>query len=256
MLGKLLKYEFKAVGRILIPLFLAVLVMTFISVLCVNMGMGRIIINADESLVGAATLMLFIILFFVIMAAAVVLSFIMSILRFKNNLLDKEGYLMNTLPVSANKHIFSKLTAAVIFQILSIIIVIAAYAIIIFTQADINYGLLFSEIGEHFETVYFIESCLITIIAFAKYNLKIYSCLAVGFSANSKRVLKSIGVFIVFYIIETIINSFLLSRLILNGFIQLSDNGYILAVGAVGAVYAFIYWLITGYFLKNRLNLQ
>ena len=113
MLGKLLKYEFKATGRVFLPLYLALI-------------FGAVIASfALRSEIEIITILLGFLLF-ALYVALVVVTIVLLIQRFYQSLLRDEGYLMFTLPVNPPMLIASKLIAACIWCILSLIIGAAA----------------------------------------------------------------------------------------------------------------------------------
>ncbi len=103
MLGKLLKQDFRATARIMLPLYAAVPVLGLFTNL-----ITRLCENQNGFLIRAiGALMSFV--FSLSLIAAVVTTVVLMILRFYRNLMTDEGYLMFTLPVSTTELIFSKL---------------------------------------------------------------------------------------------------------------------------------------------------
>ena len=87
MLGKLLKYDFRSMFRVFLPLWGALLAISFIN---------RLTLNSDRmGLPGAVLFIAYIGIIFAVMAVTLVLV----VQRFYNGLLKSEGYLMFTLPV-------------------------------------------------------------------------------------------------------------------------------------------------------------
>ena len=109
MLGKLLKQDFRATARIMLPLYAAVPVLglftNLITHLCENQT--GFLINAIGMLVSFV--------FSLSLIAAVVTTIVLMVLRFYRNLMTDEGYLMFTLPVSTTELIFSKLIVSVVW---------------------------------------------------------------------------------------------------------------------------------------------
>ena len=114
MLGKLIKYEFKATGRLLIPLYGALIIFAFIS----KIFMGDFLYNSD-SILGNIPQILAILIYVGIMVAIFVVTVFIIIQRYRTNLLCDEGYLMNTIPVKPWKNIASKLIVALVWGIAS-----------------------------------------------------------------------------------------------------------------------------------------
>ena len=109
MLGKLLKQDFRATARIILPLYAAVPVLGLFTNL-----INRLCENQTGFLIRAiGTLVSFV--FSLSLIAAVVTTIVLMILRFYRNLMTDEGYLMFTLPVSTTELIFSKLIVSVVW---------------------------------------------------------------------------------------------------------------------------------------------
>ncbi len=266
MLGKLFKYEFKATGRIMLPIYIATLVICIISSVFFNFAPSG---EWDEHKLLTFTTLIIFALFIFMVAAAIVLSYIISILRFKKNLFDSEGYLMNTLPVTTGQNIGAKLLTSVIYQIFTLIVAILAFMIFtigIDPAENINmlgelYNLFVSLInhmtGEIFLfTAEFIILCILSLVLL---NIEFYAAISIGHSSNSSRVLKSVAAYIVFYVIQNIIDSILLIICGLNiDTVDTNSFPYLLFTGLIiiEVIYILIYYFITNYFMKKKLNLQ
>ena len=113
MLKKLLKYEFKATGRVYGGLYLAILAVA------VLMGVSFQIPAPLGHTAPIAVLMLVYMGLGVAIAVMTVLSIIQ---RFTRNLLGREGYLMHTLPVSNAQLILAKLIPSILWVLCSIVV--------------------------------------------------------------------------------------------------------------------------------------
>ena len=112
MLKQLLKYEFKATGRVYGGLYLA------LAVLSVLLGVsfrGKTILPENA---GQVTLLL-ILAYVLVLVAIAVLCIVTMIQRFYQNLLGREGYLMHTLPVTESQLILSKLLSTMVWVLCS-----------------------------------------------------------------------------------------------------------------------------------------
>lgn len=107
MLGKLMKYELKATGRVLLPLYGAILLVSVLGAFSLE--------RMSEFEMGA---LLFVLVYTGLCVALVVLTLVLIIQRFNRNLLKDEGYLMFTLPVSVHSLLFSKLLSALLWCVL------------------------------------------------------------------------------------------------------------------------------------------
>lgn len=102
MLRKLLKHEFRATARVMIPLYL---ITVLLAVLTRATALWAEMVTFDGML-GRNFLALLsgIIIFGFVLAliATFVVAVILAILRFRSNLMADEGYVMFTLPVSTH----------------------------------------------------------------------------------------------------------------------------------------------------------
>ena len=100
MLGKLIKHELRGSGRTMLPF---ILVSLFLSVMA-GLSMRAMEHQQDYSWFN----ILFGIVIFLFVAglmAVCIMSVVVVINRFRQNLLGDEGYLMFTLPVSVDQHL-------------------------------------------------------------------------------------------------------------------------------------------------------
>ena len=109
MLGKLLKHEFRATGRLMLPALGAVLVLAVLANFSIRF------IQVTDSTFLAILFGLVIGAFGIGMIAAAVMTLVLMILRFYRNLLRDEGYLMHTLPVSVHELVWSKLIVSLVW---------------------------------------------------------------------------------------------------------------------------------------------
>lgn len=141
MLGKLIKHEYKQTGKMMLPLFGAVLVLTGltkISMILADITTARIPLQTSPHNVFSfiTDLLAGITVFaFVAMMAAVV---ILSVMRFYKNMLGDEGYLMFTLPVTAEEHVFAKLLAAFTWTVAGIAICVGAMWLFIGSEVPMD----------------------------------------------------------------------------------------------------------------------
>ena len=125
MLRKLYKYDFLCSSRKNVPLYIIYIVMTIAvkiideSLVDINdINYGRTIIAIFISTIAIAQIVLTLMIFFV--------GFFGAIGRFRKNLFSDEGYLINTLPVKASQHIWSKLLNAFSWAGISLVVLLIA----------------------------------------------------------------------------------------------------------------------------------
>ena len=117
MLSKLLKHEFRATGRTMLPVYAAVVVLAVLGNLSI-----RVI---DRSVHTLVTIFcgLIIAAFIIGIIAAGIITLVMMIKRFYTNYLKDEGYLMHTLPVSVHELVWSKMIVSVVWVAATFVVI-------------------------------------------------------------------------------------------------------------------------------------
>lgn len=132
MLGKLLKHEFRATGRTMLPIYGAVIVLSVLASIS-----GRLM----DRKIGSFLYILFglIIAAFVIgVIAAVIMTAVMMIKRFYTNYLKDEGYLMHTLPVSVHALVWSKMLVSVVWFAATFVVIGLVMLLMVFIESNTN----------------------------------------------------------------------------------------------------------------------
>ena len=271
MLGKLIKYEFKATRKMLLLYGLLFVLATAMAVIL------RFSSNAEgdlfvEAMGEEARFSEFFALFtFLISAAYAFMSaFIFAsvlfgaIGRFRFNLLGNQGYLMHTLPVKAGQHILAKNIVSIVWTVLGVIAVLISYMIIgtiffdIVLWDDLVLLLHKPEIQSLFTSTRFwlilAGVIVLAIISVSELYFRIYASMAAGYSLNNHRRAASIGAFIVLSIINAIFHGVLLPVIPSPN----TSTGWWFMIFEIiyAAVWGLIYYLIAAQLLNRRLNLQ
>ena len=134
MLSKLLKYEFKATGRIYGGLYLAILAAA--ALLGAFFRFPALISDFPIVVVTTVYLMLCV--------AIAVITALTIIQRFTRNLLGREGYLMHTLPVTPAQLILSKLISSMVWLLCSILVIALSLGVF-FLCGMLNVNGIFSD---------------------------------------------------------------------------------------------------------------
>ena len=118
MFWNLLKYEFKAAGKLYGVLFLILAIVSSIFGLMLSNSISSGIASDDAV---AAVYSFFTIVFFSTCTALVISNLVITIRRFYQNIFGREAYLTWTLPANAHQIILSKMTMATIWYIASVL---------------------------------------------------------------------------------------------------------------------------------------
>ena len=114
MLGKLIKYDLKALAKILAPLWGVLLVMGLIFGISIRSNLDGI---------GNTMIVFSLVVIVAVIVAIFVMNVIIVIQRFWNGLLQEEGYLMFTLPVTTRSLILSKVISALIISCGTVLVI-------------------------------------------------------------------------------------------------------------------------------------
>ena len=121
MLSKLIKHEFRATFRLLIPLFILLFILSIVDRIVLSLDIFHGVLEIIPILITFA--------FVISIATVIIATFILMIMRFYKNLTSDEGYLMFTLPVHTRQLIHSKFLVFFTWTIACILAVIAALLI-------------------------------------------------------------------------------------------------------------------------------
>lgn len=194
MLSKLLRHEFRATGRIMLPVY---------ALLLVSCGgctlFGRLLGRYPESTVLSVVQTVFATLFGVTTFGMLLLTLVLMVYRFYKNLMTDEGYLMFTLPVSRSQLIWSKLLVALVWSVLSTVLAALAWMAEISVVGRENVFSLIAQglrsLRQHLSgnltgcaaalVVLCLVSCLVSF-------LKFYAAISLGHSFSNHKVLLSV----------------------------------------------------------------
>ena len=263
MLGKLLKYEIKAMGRVMLPLY-AVMVFAaclFAFNLRLNMsGVAKFIVDrfaiVTGFLFGAAVLAVFVVMVIIV------------IQRFYKNLLGTEGYLMFTLPARTHEHILSKAISSFLWILIGGAAGFAAGFAMVGITSNIPAFIrqvqeIWNELVPHHAAGPFIWFIILLLAGIFESLIKVYAAIAVGHQFGSHRLAGSILAYIGFGIIEMAV-SFIANKLHLlpRNLFALNAGGLESSVRGIQAgllvvlLQMVIYGLLCWYLLDRKLNLE
>ncbi len=270
MVKKLLKHEFIYYFRtfgMFLPIVLAVGVVTRIFLFLDN---GSVI---SELATASSVFMLI-----VACVALILLSSVVSVVRFYKNMYSSEGYLTFTLPVTNSEHIFVKLLATTVCEAICVVTVIAAGAIAISGELfmDLIRGLgnalraFFSLYGAANAVAFIIEAILLFILSAVSGTLLYYACITVGQMAKKNRILMAFGAYFIYYVATQMISTafvIIITILEMSGALDsigtwLSTNSvvaihiYLCGTIVISTVLAAAYWLVTQRIMTKKLNLE
>ena len=256
MLSKLLKYEFRATGRIMLPVY-ALLLVTAGGTSITGSLMGRY----PESTVLSIFRTLFMTLFAFTTFGVLLLTLVLMVYRFYKNLMTDEGYLMFTLPVSRSQLIWSKLIVSMAWGILSAVLAALMWTMVLSVAGGEN---LFAGIFRN-ATGCIVGLVVLLLAAELASYLRFYAAISLGHSFSNHKLLLSV----VFYIGFGIAVQTILSVVTAAG-IRIDVDPDFWADPPAAALLSYVIWgtaawsvlecaayyILTLLTLKKRLNLQ
>lgn len=205
MLGKLIKYEYKATARTFIPIYIALLLVAVINRV---LRIGKIDVAWGISMIVLVGLFI----------ALGVLTIIVIVQRFNKNLLGDEGYLMFTLPVKSEQLIASKLIISIVWTIISGIVAFITFLILLgearlFNEIFTNWNMIWTEFTIVVQEQMYVSSPIlfiamivaISLLSYISFIFEIYLSLA---AAQLPVFNKNRGVvgFVAFFVINVILS--------------------------------------------------
>lgn len=274
MLRKLLKHEFRATGRVMLPMIIILLATS----VAANLSLRYLLDNRAWFLTMLGGLL--IAAFVIAIIGVCVVAFVLMIQRFYKNLLQDEGYVMLTLPVSIHQHIWSKLIVSAVWFVVTVLAVILACFITAFDISiikEILWGLgeLFQELRKvqaYYAingTAIFIEFIVLTFLGLVATCLQFYAALAAGHSLPAHKMAWSVVWYFGLQFVFQLIGVSLIQILDQAGFFEWGifhpsihldamagiHIGMLLTMAGT-VLYGAIFYAITTFFLKKRLNLE
>lgn len=190
MLGKLMKYEFRATAIYFLPIYVVLVLVSGLRY--VVSLISQKFSNGFSAFSGFSLSAIYLLLAF----GLAITTFIVIIIRFYKNLLGTEGYLMFTLPVSVEQNILAKLIPSVVWFFGSCVLGMLTIAPAMGLRFNDNPFTMFTGIrlGDVPEILL---AVLMVIGSIAGTFLFYYLCMCIGQMFNSHRFLISAGAYIV-----------------------------------------------------------
>ncbi len=206
MLGKLMKHEFRATGRIMLPLMAAMVLLALLA----NLSIVGLAGGLSDIPVLRFVFILIVTFFVVAIIGTSVMALVLMVSRFYRNLLKDEGYLMFTLPTSVHELICSKLIVSLVWFLAAALVTFLVISATGLNLANTNLEMILQEFPSWAEIreflrengvlgnliQLFIQSVLLTLLGIVVVCLHFYAALALGHMFSKDKVILSI----VFYV--------------------------------------------------------
>ena len=279
MLGKLMKYEFRATARLFLPMYLLLIVLAGINRLFLELSDNQMfhLFEGNRVLEELLNVMTFSVTMLYVLGvlALFILTFVIFIYRFYRNLLGDEGYLMMTLPVTANQNLWAKLHTSVIWSVASFVVCILSLCILLLSPSDMDWIVqivpnFFQEFLRIDSTMMFhlicygIEFVILMIASLYANVIFYYACLAIGHRLSRKhRLLSAIGAYLILSFILQIVSTilFVIFGVSMDTFFPTIAPELVLHIMLIGMILLsvvewIVFFFITSNTLHKHLNLE
>ena len=207
MLGKLIKHEFRATGRLMAPLFGALLLLALV------VRANDLVFQHVESYSAFLNILntLLIIAYVLALFGVMVFSTVLMIKRFHQNFLTDEGYLMFTLPTSVHSLLWSKLITAALFFIFTFLAEALSVAIVVWRgglarEMFTGFADLFRAMDSYYMAnglAFALEMLALLFVSLLVTCLLFYAPMSIGYSfANHKGLLSVVFYFVIQAILQ------------------------------------------------------
>ncbi|MCM1251531.1 MAG: hypothetical protein NC321_01820 [Clostridium sp.] len=265
MLGKLMKYEWKATWKLLLPMNAFIVLMSILVFMTVRMSF----FDSNSVFVmitGFIIVFTYIISMFVIAIGTV----IYLIYRFYTSVYGDEGYLLHTLPVDKHHIIIAKTLISAAWLIINSIVIFCSI-FFTFTFAQAEFMEIMMDVGESYVELMndadsitgfgIVMTYVASLLSVFARILKIMACVSLGQMASNHKVLASFGFYYGIYFVQRIFG--MLSLAILGliyraigdspiGLFSISWETQLIS----GLIYCALFYFLTWYMMDRKLNLD
>ena len=270
MLKNLLKYEFRATARIYGTIYFALLAVA---------GLLGFVFRVDDHIMvtGSNAFDLLIALYSLLVMALVIVTIVTVIQRFTKNLLGREGYLMHTLPVTEAQLVGSKLISSAAWLLCSALVGVVSIVVMLCVGADftkLNLSNLLDDwaaLWTSFEgdlLAILLWTALLCYVRILCTILCIYAACMVGHQFRRRSGMASVAAFFALSWVqgrvENLLGSGGLVRILMgptgdtvvSSYTNHSTLIFFAASFAITAVFGAVYFVLTSWLMKNKLNLE
>ena len=207
MLSKLIKHEFRATARIMLPVFGALAALALLA----NLSMRGLTGGFKDMTILRMIFILIVIFFGIGIVVTAVMAIVIMVSRFYRNLLKDEGYLMFTLPVSVHELIWSKLIVSTAWFLATGVLIFLVMSATALNLSNTNLEMIINGFPSWVEVVQWLDEngirgqvntlifqwLLFALLASIMTCLHFYASMALGHMFSKNKILLSIVFFVV-----------------------------------------------------------
>ncbi len=268
MLGKLMKYEWKATWKLLLPMNLFIVVMSLFAYATIQMSFFDSE-NAVVILTGTFVMMAYILS----MVVVSIVTMIFLVYRAYKSVYGDEGYLLHTLPVDKHHIIISKTVVSLAWVLINVFLIYLSIVFMLSTQMEFMENVLkgfnyyvelvndYAKIGV-FDVVMTLIAGFIALIAKV---LKFGACISLGQLSSNHKVLASFGFYYGIYFVQNIFDMMYLviMEIMVDTTVTTATMSASAGISSTWAfdlianlIYCVVFYFATWYVMEKKLNLE
>ncbi len=257
MFLKLLKHEFKSLGKWYLGLFALTFIGSILLGLLSKQTIQKLLMSGNYQYGYQYALLSALGFALVFIFAALAISNIVTIIRrFKGNIFGRQGYLTMTLPVSTHAIILSKLISALFLTCLTALnLLINVIIISSVATGGFDFSGFFSfmfELVEYASPLYLLS----VIISYLSFILLVYISISLAHLAQNNHTLYAFLIYFGISFTGNILLSFIYLGFNINPYLYASDETVIISSITYNLILCLLSYFGTHYIIKNKLNIS
>lgn len=264
MLGKLMKYEWKATWKLLTAANLLTVVMTILAWCMVHVVEYSSDFRMEDFLAVMVILTYVASMFVVYVGTAIYLIY-----RFYTSTYGDQGYLLHTLPVDTHHIIIAKTLVSAIWVGISVALIYVSVILLFVSSEDAFLNMMEGMVdviefvsGDKITVFTLVMTLIAAVFSLFARVLKIGACISLGQLSSNHKLLCSFGWYVGIYLVEAVIQGiYFFIRLIFEDYSSHVD--YLpyfstqwettLLAGIISCV---VFYILTWYVMSRKLNLD
>lgn len=263
MLGKLMKYEWKATWKLLLPMNMLIIVMTFLACVTVQVNF----FDSDNSMVIFSAMMI-ILTYIGSMFVVCIGTAIYLIYRFYTSTYGDQGYLLHTLPLDKHHIIIAKVVVSAAWIFISMVLVFMSVMFLFAEQGEflVDFIEAFESVieywgGSEVSGFVLIMTFIATVFHIFARVLKVTACVSLGQLSSDHKVIMSFAFYFAFYFVQRIFT--MLYYVFIEILNNANDNHHFSYFNnswegtlISSILYSVVFYFLTWYVMEKKLNLE
>ncbi|HKM22697.1 MAG TPA: hypothetical protein VJZ01_11745 [Lachnospiraceae bacterium] len=269
MLGKLLKHEWNATMKVLLPANVVIVLLTVLG----RIMLGLNIFETDSEIVQMIAVLCLILYILSLFAVCIACTIYIAV-RFYKTVYTDEGYLLHTLPVTSTEIIWSKMMIGALWNLITSIVISVSVLLLVFgSLSPGSFGEMMNELSKLISTYlgsvftgWVVFTVFLSVLSCFYSTLWLFAAISFGQLISKHKVLGSFIGYAIGYIVAQIVATVAMTANGLTNQAMLLDESVDAVITYVNTtfgisfvitlVFTVLYYFVTSYMMKRRLNLD